>query len=145
LSKLFDDPSRLGGNQLIVTSRNVSYHATPLAGQFTHYTIRPMNIEYIKDFVDYWFFRVHQRILEILGLPLVNQGDNHSEALKKELEKTKNIGLLDMASNSGLLSSMCIICFSQLHGSSLPTQRILLYELIVNSALNLWHTTTSTL
>ncbi|CAF4930573.1 unnamed protein product, partial [Rotaria sp. Silwood1] len=145
LSKLFDDPSRLGGNQLIVTSRNVSYHATPLAGQFTHYTIRPMNIEYIKDFVDYWFFRVHQRILEILGLPLVNQGDNHSEALKKELEKTKNIGLLDMASNSGLLSSMCIICFSQLNGSSLPTQRILLYELIVKSVLNLWHSKISTI
>ncbi|CAF3493769.1 unnamed protein product [Rotaria sp. Silwood1] len=139
VSKLFDDPSRLGGNQLIVTSRIVSYHAAPLAGQFAHYIIQPMNMENIKDFIDYWFFRLYQRVIEILGLPLVNQGENHSEALKKELEKTKNVGLLDMASNPGLLSSICTIYFSQLNGSSLPTQRILLYELIVKSVLRLWH------
>ncbi|CAF1353297.1 unnamed protein product [Rotaria sordida] len=139
LSKLFDDPSRLGGNQLIVTSRIVSYHAAPLAGQFTHYTIQPMNVKQIKDFVDYWFFRVHQRIIDILCLPLVNQGENHSEALKKELEKIQNVDLLDIASNSGLLSSICTIHFSQLNGPSLPTQSILLYESIVKSMLNLWH------
>ncbi|CAF2498080.1 unnamed protein product [Rotaria sp. Silwood2] len=145
LNKLFDDPSRLGGNQLIITSRIASYHAAPLTGQFAHYTIKPMNIEHIKDFVDYWFFRVHQRVIESLGLPLVNQGEIHSEALKKELETTKNVALLDMASNSGLLSSICTICFSQLNGSSLPTQRILLYELVIKSVLNLCHSTIPTI
>ncbi|CAF1432644.1 unnamed protein product, partial [Rotaria sp. Silwood1] len=139
LNKLFDDPSRLGGNQLIVTTRLVNYYTAPLAGQFSHYTIRPMDMKHIKDFVDYWFFRVHQRIIDILGLPLVNQAENYSEALKKELEKTQNVDLLDMASNSGLLSSICTIGFSQLNGSSLPTQRILLYEIIVKSMLNMWH------
>ncbi|CAF4604917.1 unnamed protein product [Rotaria sp. Silwood1] len=139
LNKLFDDPSRLGGNQLIVTSRVVNYYTAPLNGQFAHYTIRPMNKEHIKNFVDHWFFRLHQSIIDMLSLPLVNQGENHSEALKKEFEKTENVDLLDMASNSGLLSSICTICFGQLNGSSLPTQRILLYELIVTSMLNLWY------
>ncbi|CAF1455435.1 unnamed protein product [Rotaria sordida] len=53
LSKLFDDPSRSGDNQLIVTSRIVDYHDALLSGQFAHYTIRPMNTKHIKDFVDY--------------------------------------------------------------------------------------------
>ncbi|CAF1362759.1 unnamed protein product [Rotaria sordida] len=139
MNKLFDDPSRLGGNQLIVTSRIVGYYATPLAGQFAHYTIQPMNMEIIKDFIDYWFFRIHQCVIQILGLPLINQAQNHSEVLKKELEKPENIGLVDMASNPGLLSSICTIYFSQLNNSSVSIQRILLYELIMKSMINLWH------
>ncbi|CAF3972596.1 unnamed protein product, partial [Rotaria sordida] len=72
------------------------------------------------------------------NLPLVNQGENHSEALKKELKKTESVGLVEMVSNSGLLSYICTICFSQLNSSSLPTQHILLYELVVKPVLNLW-------
>jgi hypothetical protein len=138
LSRLFDDPSKTGGNQLIVTSRIVGYHAAPLAGQFAHYTIRPMDMEHMKDFVDYWFFRVHQQILDTLNLSVPNQGENHGKALKNELEKTENAGLLDVASNSCLMSFICSVAFSQLDGSPLPTQRIRLYEQIVNSMLSLW-------
>ncbi|CAF2673503.1 unnamed protein product [Rotaria sp. Silwood2] len=145
LSRLFDNPSKSGGNQLIVTSRIVGYHVAPLAGQFAHYTIRPMDMEHMKDFVDYWFFRVHQRILDTLDLPLINQGENQSEALKKELEKTEHIGLLDVASNSCLMSFICSVAFNQVKGSPLPTQRILLYEAIVNSMLSLWSTKRSTI
>ncbi|CAF3872280.1 unnamed protein product, partial [Rotaria sordida] len=139
LSKLLDDPSRLGGNQLIITSRIGDYHVAPLADQFAHYTVRLMDMEHIKDFVDHWFFCVHQCIIDILNLPLVNQGKNHSEALKKELEITKNVRLLEMASNSSLLASICIIRFSQLDGPPLPTPRILQYESIIKSVLKLWH------
>ncbi|CAF1097185.1 unnamed protein product [Rotaria sordida] len=145
LSKLLDDPSRLGGNQLIVTSRIGSYHAAPLAGQFAHYTIRPMDKKHIKDFINYWFFRVHQWIIDNLGLSVVNQAENHSQALQKELETTKNINLLEMASNSCLLSSICIIYFSQVDGSLLPIQRVLQYESIVKSILNVCHSKISTI
>ncbi|CAF1482713.1 unnamed protein product, partial [Adineta steineri] len=121
------------------------YHAAPLAGQFAHYTIRPMNMEHMKDFVNYWFFRVHQQIIDTLDLSVVNQGENHGEALKKELEKTENFGLLDVASNSCLMSFICSVAFNQLEGSPLPTQRILLYEQIVNSMLSLWNSKKSTI
>ncbi|CAF4315197.1 unnamed protein product, partial [Rotaria sordida] len=50
MNRLFDDPFRSGGNQLIVTSRIVGYHVAPLDGQFAHYTIRPMDEEHMKDF-----------------------------------------------------------------------------------------------
>ena len=92
----------------------------------------------MNDFVDYWFFRVHQQILDTLDLSVPNQGENHGKALKEELEKTENVGLLDVASNSCLMSFICSVAFSQLQGSPLPTQRILLYEQIVNSMLTLW-------
>ncbi|CAF1283491.1 unnamed protein product [Rotaria sordida] len=136
LSKLLDDPSRFGGNQIIITSRIVDYHAA-LAGQFAHYTIQPMNREHIKDFIDYWFFHVHQQIIEIVNSSIVNQGKIQSEALKKELEKPENVTLIDMASNIYLVSFICTLCFNQLDGSPLPTQRILLYDQIINSMLNL--------
>ncbi|CAF1336529.1 unnamed protein product [Rotaria sp. Silwood1] len=129
LSRLFDDPSKSGGNQLIVTSRIVGYHVAPLAGQFAHYTIRPMDMEHMKDFVDYWFFRVHQRILDTLNLSLINQGENHGEALKKELGK----------------NGIYCVAFSQLEDSSLPTQRILLDEGNINSMLSLWSTKRSSI
>ncbi|CAF2963995.1 unnamed protein product [Rotaria sp. Silwood2] len=139
LNKLLDDPSRFGGNQLIVTSRVGSYHAVSLPGQFSHYTIQPMDTKYITDFLDYWFFCVHQHIIDMLNLPLVNQAENHSAALKKELETTRNAGLLEMASNSALLSCICTVCFSQLDGPPLHTQRFLQYESIVKEVLNFWH------
>ncbi|CAF4765129.1 unnamed protein product, partial [Rotaria sp. Silwood2] len=98
-----------------------------------------MDTKYITDFVNYWFFHIHQRIIDILSLPLVNQGEKHSEALKKELETTKNADLLEMASNSGLLSLICTIGFSQLEGPPLPAHRFLQYESIVKAMLNLWY------
>ena len=138
LSKLLDEPSRSGGNQLIVTSRIVGYHAAPLAGQFAHYTIQPMDMKHTKDFVDYWFFHVHQYIIDGLSLPLINQGGKHSEALKNELEKSDYSDLLDMTSNIGIASCICEFFFSQLDNSSLHIQRFILYDKIIDSMLTAW-------
>ena len=71
----------------------------------------------MRDFVDYWFFRVHQQILDTLHLSLPNQGEQHGQALKNELEKQENNGLLDVASNSCLMSFVCSVAFSQIEGS----------------------------
>ncbi|CAM4931504.1 unnamed protein product [Rotaria socialis] len=139
LSKHFDDPSESGRNQLIITSRIAGYHAAPLAGQFTYYTIRPMDIEHIKDFADYWFYRVHQQIIDILGLSKANRGRNHSESLKQEFEKENNTSLLDMASNPCLMSFICNVAFGQSNDASLPTNRIELYQNITDSMLSSWH------
>ena len=137
-SKCFDDPSRSGGNQIIITSRIEGYNATPLAGQFDHYLIRPMDIEHMEDFVDYWFDHVHQQIIAMLSLSKDNQGGIHAEVLKKELRKGENASHLDMASNPCLMSCICSVVFSQSNSLSLPTQRIELYQDIVDSMLNSW-------
>ncbi|CAF3734653.1 unnamed protein product [Rotaria sp. Silwood1] len=103
-----------------------------------------MDTNYITDFVNYWFVRVHQHIIDTLNLPLINQGENHSEALKKELETTKNAVLLEMATNSDLLSLIFTIGFRQLEGLPLPSQCFFQYESIVKAVLNLWYSKNST-
>ena len=138
LSRLFDDPFRSGGNQLIVTSRIVGYHFAPLSGQFAHFIIQPMNMQYIRDFVDYWFSNVHQQLLDRLQLPMDDQWMDHCEKLKEELEKSDHFELRDMTSNSCLLSFICSVAFQQTKGASFPTQRIHLYEQLVNAMLSLW-------
>ncbi|CAF2999899.1 unnamed protein product [Rotaria sp. Silwood2] len=87
VNKLLDDPSRSGRNQLIVPSLIVIYHAASLPRRFSRYTIRPMDSKYITDFVYYCFFRVHHHIIDMLSLQLTNQGDSHSEALKKNCNR----------------------------------------------------------
>jgi hypothetical protein len=104
-----------------------------------------MDMEHMKDFVDYWFFRVHQQILDTLDLNIINQGENHAQALKNELDKPENIGLLDVASNSCLMSFVCTVAFNRSEDSPLPAQRICLYEAIVNSMLTLWSSKRSTI
>ncbi|CAF4432179.1 unnamed protein product [Rotaria magnacalcarata] len=91
------------------------------------------------DFVDCWFSRVHQSMIDTLNIPLTSQAEKHSEALKKELGTTKSMSLLEMASNSGLLSTICTMYFSQTDGSRLPTRRFFQYESIVKTALNSLH------
>ena len=138
LSKCSDDPSRSGGNQIIITSRIEGYHAAPLAGQFDHYLIRPMDVEHMIDFIDYWFNHVHQQIINVLSLEKDNQGKIHAEVLKKELQNEENVDRLDMASNCCLISFICSVAFSQSDDSSLPTRRIEFYQDIIDSMLNSW-------
>ncbi|UJR20398.1 hypothetical protein I4U23_023529 [Adineta vaga] len=139
LSRLFDDPSRSGGNQLVVTSRIVGYDAAPLSAQFAHYTVQPMDLKQIQDFIDYWFSAMHQHIIDTLALTATNQGNTDGEILRNEIEKPENIDLLDMASNCSLLSLLCTISFNQQKKSSLPSQRILLYEKLAHFTLLSWN------
>lgn len=133
-----DDPSQSGGNQLIVTGRIMGYYAAPLLGNFAHYIIRPMNMNYIKDFIDYWFYCTHQQIISILSISKANQGKKHSETIQEELQKEENAGLRNLASNPCLLSFICYIAFSQSSDSPLRSHRIELYQDIVDLLLSSW-------
>ncbi|CAF1366287.1 unnamed protein product [Rotaria sordida] len=64
----------------------------------------------------------------MLNLPLVNQAENHSEALKKELKTTKNTCLLEMALNSNFLSLICTIGFSQLEADTAEKHKFITDE-----------------
>ncbi|CAF3668953.1 unnamed protein product [Rotaria socialis] len=140
-----DNPSESGGNQLLVTSRIVGYHAAPLSGNFVHYIIKPMDKERIKEFVDFWFSTVHEQILSYLNIEVENQSGNQANSLKQEFDDPDKVGLLELASNPCLLSFICTVAFQQSEGSSLPNQRILLYEQTVESMLNTWKSKGSTI
>ncbi|CAF0813097.1 unnamed protein product [Adineta ricciae] len=139
LTRLFDDPSRSGGNQLIVTSRTTECDATLLPGQFAHYTIQPLKLNQIEEFIDYWFSSMHQYIIDTLRLTTENRGNAHGEVLKEELKKSENTNLLAVASNCSLLATLCTISFNQQNKSALPLQRILLYEKLTHVTLLSWN------
>ncbi|CAF1560966.1 unnamed protein product, partial [Adineta ricciae] len=62
-----DKPAETGGNQILITSRIVGYHAAPLTGQFSHYIIQPLSSKLMQAFVDYWFYHIHENIRSILA------------------------------------------------------------------------------
>ena len=139
-----DKPSQTGGNQLIITSRIVGYHAQPLSGQFSHYTILPMKTDDMTMFVDHWFQTVHREMITALDLPIntdmmKNVCEEHTAELKKEVEEPKNEGLRQLASNPCLMNFICFISFCE-PGAKLPVQRIRLYERLANLMLGLWTT-----
>ncbi|CAF1266860.1 unnamed protein product [Adineta ricciae] len=139
LTRLFDDPSRSGGNQLIVTSRITGCDAALLPGQFAHYIIQPLKLNQIQEFIDYWFSSMHQYIIDTLRLTTANRGNAHGEVLKEELNKSENTDLLAVASNCSLLATLCTISFNQQNKSALPPQRILLYEKLAHVTLLSWN------
>ncbi|CAF3757395.1 unnamed protein product [Rotaria sordida] len=137
-----DIPFQAGGNQLIITSRIAGYHARPLNGQFSHYTILRMQIDHMKEFVDHWFQTVHQKMNEVLQLNISSEAikqkcEVQTDAMKAQLEKFKDSGLGLMASNPCLLNFLCLIAF-QTPEAELPAERICLYDRIAKMMVKLW-------
>ncbi|CAF3968968.1 unnamed protein product [Rotaria sordida] len=137
-----DIPFQAGGNQLIITSRIAGYHARPLNGQFSHYTILRMQIDHMKEFVDHWFQTVHQKMNEVLQLNISSEAikqkcEVQTDAMKAQLEKFKDSGLGLMASNPCLLNFLCLIAFHTPE-AELPAERICLYDRIAKMMVKLW-------
>ena len=141
-----DLPMNSGGNQIIVTSRIVGYHAGPLRGNFAHFTLEPLRLSGIYSFIDNWFEAVHRQLLQILRINSQNNKKIQSKVneqtskLKAEIDNPNTKGLKELASNPLLLSVICIMSF-QLHGLSnnaLPVHRVCLYHDAVEWMLNSW-------
>ena len=134
LHKLLDDPSKFGGNQLIITSRISGYQPA----RFSHYTIQPMDTDDTKKMIKYWFTQVHQQILDHCKLTVANQGETHANQLINELEKSENISLVNLTTNPALTSFICQMCFNQLDDTPLPSPRIRQFDQIIDSIFKQW-------
>lgn len=137
-----DIPYKAGGNQLIITSRIAGYHAHPLNGQFSHYTILPMEIDDTKNFAEHWFQTVHKELISLLELGISDETrkkvcSQQVALLKEELDNTTNKGLRQMASNPCLMNFICLIAF-RTPNAKLPDCRIRLYDDIAMLMMNLW-------
>ncbi|CAF1209903.1 unnamed protein product [Adineta ricciae] len=138
-----DKPAETGGNQILITSRIVGYHAAPLTGQFSHYIIQPLSSKLMQAFVDYWFYHIHANIRSILVSSnaeiLLDDSvwQDHAEPLKTQLED-RNSELRELASNPFLMSLICHIAFES-NDAALPTKRVQLYERAINSILSTWN------
>lgn len=143
-----DLPVNSGGNQILVTSRIVGYHAGPLKGNFAHFTLEPLVLSGISSFIDHWFDAVHRQLLRALRIQLKDDEITRSKVqkqvstLKTEISNANNKGLRELASNPLLLSVVCMISL-QSYGkttSALPVHRVCLYQDAVQWMLSSWHT-----
>lgn len=142
-----DSPQNCGGNQIIVTSRIVGYHAGPLKGSFVHFTIEPLGLPNIEMFVDRWFDGVHRHLLHMLDLApqervIRAKVREHTAVLKSEIRNSDNRGLRELVSNSLLLSAICCMSFRAhregITTVTLPNHRVHLYEDAVEWMLSAW-------
>jgi Zinc finger, C3HC4 type (RING finger) len=147
-------PALDGGNQLLVTSRIVGYHANPLQPKrmnqhIAHVTVQKMSDISINKFVDVWMAAVHPlltmddvnrlahtfRIKNWAHHTPIQRAQRMARNLKRTIHDGSRVGLLDFARNPLLLN---IIIMVYMNGS-LPQQRSMLYEYAVNHLMRVWH------
>jgi hypothetical protein len=142
--KYEDKPGESGGNQILITSRIVGYHAEPLSGEFSHFTINPLEKSYIQQFIQYWYEAVHQHIIKNFNVIVEEdrrdievKGKTKVQALQKQINEKTNPGLFDLATNPCLLGFLCSISFNS-DTAILLAQRVCLYQETVIHMVNLW-------
>ncbi|CAF0959132.1 unnamed protein product [Didymodactylos carnosus] len=70
---------------------------SPSRGQFAHYTIKPMNMANMKNFVYHWFQAFHFKTVHLLSLEVTadeiqQKSQGRANRLKLELADPNNIG-----------------------------------------------------
>lgn len=139
-----DIPILSGGNQILITSRIVGYHVEPLSGNFAHFTVSPLEIAYIQQFIHCWSTTICNEIIKVCNLKDKNsihdiqeQGKTIAHTLETQIDEKTNSGLFSLATNPSLLSLLCTLAFKT-PNTMLPEKRIRLYYATVQSLANIW-------
>ncbi len=123
------------GNRFVVTSRIAGYHFAGVPGEFEHYTIRRMNPDDIKLFLEKWCPAVERRIAEAPDPTQIEQrAQREIDGILDAIEKTP--GVRRMAENPLLLRILAVIHRNEAH---LPQRRVELYETATVTLLRDWH------
>lgn len=131
------------GNMLIVTSRVIGYHTTPLSGdRVAHCTILPWSRHSTQEFVKTWCEHVQNKVkslITIAGIQKVLPAHICWPQADDILTKIDSVPyrreMLTM--NPFLLSMICVI-YARRYIDSIVRTRIELYEQIINSAIRRW-------
>ncbi len=133
-------PVETGGNQIVVTSRIAGYHAAPLSGRLTHLTIQPLEKPAIDRFCDLWALAVHQALTPDASEEEIQQrARKEAESLKAAIHDPQRIGVRELASNPLLLTLLALVHHNA--GARLPEQRVRLYQMAVESLVEVWRET----
>ncbi|MBD2233720.1 CHAT domain-containing protein [Phormidium tenue] len=135
----FGTPVSTGGNQIIITSRIVGYHASPLRGNLTHVTIEPMRRVAVEHFCDTWTLAIYQQIRPN-DPSEVTEGiaANESQALKSAIYDPERPRIRELASNPLLVTILGLVFHSR---GSLPQHRAELYQLAMEILIEDWRKT----
>ena len=135
-------PCKSVGNQIVITSRIVSYQFSPISGPFiNHYLLQLMKHKQAKKFIKKWQEQVEQNILDILVREGININKRTADILRKKRRNTIKAmfqnGSEFLSSNPSLLSLISSIIF---HSSDKfdPKCRVDVYNQTVEITLHLW-------
>ncbi|MEE0863459.1 MAG: SMEK domain-containing protein [Lachnospiraceae bacterium] len=109
--------------RVIVTSRKIGYNEARLDAHFTHLELLPFNGNQIFDFVENWYKAVDDEEFSI-------------SKVEKAVEDIRlNKSVYELAKTPLLLM---IICLIQYQGTSLPENRVELYDIATGTLLENW-------
>lgn len=123
-------PHVSGGNQILITSRNVGYELAPVQAGCAHFRIEPMLRSAVERFARSWGVAVNAE-LTLKGRPLFD-----AEGLLAEIyDGGDGIRVRDLARNPLLVTLMAIVFYLDRH---LPEQRAGLYHRLTENLLSIW-------
>ncbi|NER26954.1 MAG: hypothetical protein F6J89_04800 [Symploca sp. SIO1C4] len=135
----FGSPVSTGGNQIIITSRIVGYHASPLRGNLTHVTIEPMRRVAVEHFCDTWTLAIYQQIRPNNPPEVIEEiAASESQALKSAIYDPERPRIRELASNPLLVTILGLVFHSR---GSLPQHRAELYQLAMEILIEDWRKT----
>ncbi|CAF1632017.1 unnamed protein product, partial [Adineta ricciae] len=135
-------PGESGGNQIIITSREVGYQFCPLVGPFIeHYSLSLMNYQQANAFIREWMSQIGEQVKDILsneGIKLSEKDmQNFSDVRWKAMQSIlKNYSQVLME-NPSLLSMICTFVF-QSPDSFHPKSPIEVYDHTIQISLRRW-------
>lgn len=134
------DPARVGGNQILITSRIAGYHSAPITGQVAHVTIQPMQPIAVKHFCDAWTYAtyqvLHPEITQNDTEKLEQQAAEESEGLKAAIYDDSRPRVRELASNPLLVTILALVYRN--NKGRLPEQRAELYQKAMEILIEAW-------
>ncbi|MBK8558336.1 MAG: hypothetical protein IPL65_22565 [Lewinellaceae bacterium] len=132
-------PGEIGGNQIIITSRIVGYHTTPLPEQFSKVFIEKMDDPAVAHFCEVWTRLILEQ--EEQSKTLTEEALNESillqsNDLKSAILNPNRPQVRELATNPLLVTILAILF--RYHKGQLPETRVELYERSVNILIEKW-------
>ncbi len=143
---LLDEPGKIGGNQIVITSRIVGYQNFGLSGDITEVTIQEMEKHAVEHFCDIWMKHVHLLNAKIdLDSGRISEDQVESNAvlesndLKQAIYDIRKPRIRELATNPLLVTFLAVI-FSNNKGT-LPESRVELYNSAYEILVHEWRKT----
>jgi DNA replication protein DnaC len=140
LGKKNKRPSRpidTGGNQVVVTSRVVGYHAAPLRSNIAHVYVREMDDNAIRSFCELWTQQVLKEELSGMDTEEMNKIiHEESEGLQQAIFDKSKPRIKELATNPLLVTILALLYRYQ--NKQLPKSRVELYEQSINILVGKW-------
>jgi len=124
---------RYAGNRCMVTSRIIGYDAAPLGGSFVTATLEPFNDEQMDQFFHNWMYAVERREDIVEDAATRTRAEQKAQELIEQIQAHPGVRVL--ATNPLLCT---IIGLIHRQGGTLPSQRVELYKLCIDTFIFNW-------